>query len=192
LNRELQAALLHGRGVESCGFTYEELLWFLEQRYGKPLNIEFGPGRQEHRPPWPSIGLNPSADPVADIWHDLDGPAADKVSIPLPSNSVQSIKSNQFLEHISQIIPHMNECWRVLVSGGKMEVCVPHRDSPWAVADPTHKRLFVPESFNYFCIGADGNPFVDSFSDYGIRCAFIMEKCVTHPYIDISVVLRKP
>lgn len=187
MNKELQRALLGGRGVVSHPFTHKELLWFLEQRYGQYLDVELGPGRQKHRSLWPSIGLNPSADPKADIWHNLEN------GIPLPSNSIHAIKSNQFLEHIEHIIPHMNECWRVLMPGGLVEACVPHRDSPWAVADPTHKRTFVPESFQYFCIDqATGEPFVDAFSDYGIKCAFTLEQCRTRPRVDIQVVLRKP
>ena len=179
--------LREGHGVRSHSFTHTELLWFLHQRYGGRLKVEFGPGRRKQKPPWASIGLNMSADPVADIFHDLEE------GIPLPANSVATIYSNQFLEHIEHIIPHMNECWRVLIPGGKVEACVPHRDSPWAVADPTHKRTFVPESFQYFCLDTTtGEPFVDAFSDYGIECAFILERCMTRPRVDIQVILRKP
>lgn len=179
------------QGVDGLLCSPDDLLFLLQQRYGKHLKLEFGPGRRKKKDkaPWATIGLNPSADPMSDIYFDLDSAAP----IPLPDNCISEIYSNQVLEHLDNIIHHMNECWRILESGGELFACVPHRASPWAVADPTHKRLLVKESFQYFCIDpATGEPFVDSFSDYGIKCAFIMEKCEVRPKIDIKIWLRKP
>ena len=44
----------------------------------------------------------------------------------------------------------MNECWRVLVSDGRMFISVPAVDSDHAIIDPTHIRFFNKESFNFF------------------------------------------
>jgi len=165
--------------------------WILEkahEEYGEHIVLELGPGRSTEKLKCLTVGLNVSADSLCDIYIDLEYGLSF-----LPDNSITKIHSNQFLEHLQNLISHMNECWRVLMPGGSVEACVPHRDSPWAVADPTHKRTFVPESFRYFCIDKHtGEPFVDAFSDYGIKCAFLLEQCRSRPRVDIQVVLRKP
>lgn len=141
----------------------------LVDKYGE-IELELGPGRiaKEHRRGHATIGLNPSADYFCDIYWNLEN------GIPLEDESVSSITSNQFLEHISRdrLIFLMNEFWRTLKPGGFMVHSVPIVTSPWAWADPTHRNFFQPNSFLYFSAREDGTPFVENFSDYGIRCAF--------------------
>jgi len=149
--------------------------------------VELGPGRKStgHESEiW--IGLDPSADYHCDIYYDLE------FGIPLPDESVDLIKSNQFLEHISRdsFIYFMNETWRVLKNGGAAEHCVPHFLSPWAFGDPTHRNWFSEKSFDYFCLRG-GEPFVDRFSDYGIRTRFVLDNMVVRRGLDISVRLVK-
>jgi len=135
-----------------------------------------------------AFGLNPSADYHCDWYGNLER------GLPLLDDRVGKIHSNQFLEHISRrrLIFFMNECWRVLVPGGTMETCVPHWLSPYAWGDPTHQTVFTEVSFEYFCTRDDGTPFVDRFSDYGIKCAFVLEKQVVRHNLDIRVWMRKP
>lgn len=155
--------------------------------YGPYLKLELGPGQDAH--PWPSIGLNPNADPEADIICDLEW------GIPLPDESVDEIYSNQTLEHLDRgvFIDHMNEEWRVLKPGGFADHCVPHYLSPWAWGDPTHKNVFTEASFLYFCQDPKTKePFVASFSDYGIKANFVLEKREVRVRVDVHVVLRKP
>lgn len=92
--------------------------------------------------------------------------------IPLPSQCVYKIHSNQTLEHIHNIIFLFNEMWRVMKPGGEMWHAVPYYLGPHAWGDPTHVRAFSQESFKYYCVRPDGTPFVENFSDYGIECAF--------------------
>lgn len=180
--------LIHsGEGVWSRDHSPEALLRLLIERYGSRVKVELGPGKVKNES-WGSIGLNGEADPTADIFHDLNE------GIPLPDSSVDEFCSNQTLEHIERgrFIFLMNELWRTLKPGGSMSHCVPHYLSPYADGDPTHKNRFTEATFQYFCVDANGNPFVGSFSDYGIACRFVMEKHVVRPRIDIDVTLRKP
>lgn len=176
-----------GEGVCAGDYTPEELLRLLTERYGQYVVVELGPGKKAN-PSWGSIGLNKDADPSSDIFHDLEG------GIPLPDESVDEFTSNQTLEHISRdnFIFLMNEFWRTLKPGGFMSHCVPHYLSPYADGDPMHRNRFSEVSFQYFCVDANGQPFVDSFSDYGIECRFVLESHIVRPRADIAVKMRKP
>jgi hypothetical protein len=50
----------------------------------------------------------------------------------------------------------MNEIHRVLRPGGVLHVLAPCSGCVNALADPTHVRLFNPQTFKYFCIGRPG------------------------------------
>jgi len=167
---------------------FKDVLAFLHDRYGdKYLKLELGPGRKQSLLTHPSIGLNPSADPVADIFWDLNN------GIPLPGDCIDEIYSNQTLEHIKRenFIFLMNEMWSVMKVGGVMEHCVPEYTSSAAVGDPTHYNMFSRDSFRYFCIRNDGTMFTDRFSDYGITCRFMMESQEVRPGLDITVRMVK-
>ena len=61
------------------------------------------------------------------------------------------IVADNLLEHIDNLIPLMNDCHEALLPGGRMHVVVPNAqnlDDAWA--DPTHRRAFVPGTFDYF------------------------------------------
>lgn len=171
----------------------DDILKFLRVRYGDYIKLELGPGRhygsdgEFAKKAWATVGLNASADPYSDIFYNLER------GIPLPDECIDEIYCNQLLEHINCLIYLMNECWRVLKPGGFMEACVPHWQSVYAWGDPTHVRAFTEASFQYFCIEhKTKRPFVESFSDYGIECGFILEKHNVRRRVDITVVLRKP
>jgi hypothetical protein len=52
----------------------------------------------------------------------------------------------------------MAEIRRVLRPGGVLHAIVPRWDVVNAVADPTHVRLFHPQTFKYFCVARSGRP----------------------------------
>lgn len=99
---------------------------------------------------------------------------AQQMPWPVVDGGVTSIRASHVMEHVpsgAERIAVFNEAHRVLVPGGTFEVIVPGavaRDEGgmlgwWAIADPTHVSLWVPESFHYF----DGT-FAPN-ADYGIR-----------------------
>jgi SAM-dependent methyltransferase len=81
---------------------------------------------------------------VTDVVMDIE-----KEILPYEDNSVNEIHCFETLEHLEDIIFPMNEMWRVLKPDGVLRGKVPGTWSG-AIADPTHKRIFVPESFDYF------------------------------------------
>lgn len=82
-----------------------------------------------------------------------------------PDNSIESIISHHCLEHIGDgFIRLMDECYRVLVPGGKFRIIVPLFPSIAAVEDPDHKRYFTKDTFETFCGADDGSHWHESFS----------------------------
>ena len=90
---------------------------------------------------------------------------------PWADSSVDGLYSSHFLEHIPMayitpdgeinLTPHrpedrdllcrfMEEAHRILVPGGEFHIVVPSGRSNRAFQDPTHRRFFVAESFQYF------------------------------------------
>jgi ubiquinone/menaquinone biosynthesis C-methylase UbiE len=70
--------------------------------------------------------------------------------LPFENDSVDHIRATHVLEHITNLIPLMNECWRVLKVGGTFYIEVPKYPSLDCFKDPTHVRFFVKETFEYF------------------------------------------
>jgi Methyltransferase domain len=62
-------------------------------------------------------------------------------------NSVSDIHCSHFLEHLTawERVAFLNECYRVLVPAGKMQIVVPHWCSCRAYGDPTHQWPPVSE-----------------------------------------------
>jgi len=107
------------------------------------------------------IDISPVFKP--DVVHDLIK------GIPYQDSSVDEIRANHCIEHLSDTIFIMNEIWRVCKNGAIVNIIVPHQSSRMAFADPTHKRIFNEESFKYFC--SNGEHYW-IHKAYGIKCNF--------------------
>lgn len=146
----------------------------------------------------PKAGFN-CVDKCKGAFYRIDVDSKE-LQLPFQSEFVGEIYSSNCFEHIENLIPLMNECWRVLAWGSKMTIIVPHRDCVIATQDPTHKRFFNTQSMKYF-----SGYYTRRYKlDYGIRCIFRVESIdvnikdgeifdgETLPYIkEITFVLRK-
>lgn len=69
----------------------------------------------------------------------------------LPDACVSEIYCSHFIEHIGEeLIPFMEECYRVLEPDGKAHFEMPYYTSIRAWQDPTHKRPISEFTFHYF------------------------------------------
>jgi ubiquinone/menaquinone biosynthesis C-methylase UbiE len=75
---------------------------------------------------------------------------ADCTRLPFKNESFSELHAFHILEHVPDIVSVMNECYRVLKNNGIMTIKVPEFPAVQALADPTHVRFFVPETFRYF------------------------------------------
>lgn len=86
--------------------------------------------------------------PGVDVVADLDDCRSN--TLPFENNSVDEILASHVLEHIKDILPLMQELWRISKNNSSMVIRVPHGASDDAWEDPTHVRAFFPKSFGYF------------------------------------------
>lgn len=100
--------------------------------------------------------------------------------LPFKNDSIGEVRAFSVLEHLDETIDCLNEIWRVCADGAILCIYVPHCRSTMGVADPTHKKLFNEESFQYFC--RNGNHY-RLHESYEIKCCFdLIEETIYHHY----------
>jgi SAM-dependent methyltransferase len=90
------------------------------------------------------INLDMSANNNADVVADLED------GLPFKNESVDVLYASHVMEHIHKFPELMQECYRVLKPRGLLHIKVPDAGCRAAIADPTHYRYFVPETFYHF------------------------------------------
>ena len=87
-----------------------------------------------------------------------------------PDSSVSEVRAWDAFEHLRHKIHTMNECYRVLVPGGTLDLIVPTTDGRGAFQDPTHVSFWTPNDLWYFC---EDHPCWQRFhASYGITARF--------------------
>jgi len=75
---------------------------------------------------------------------------ANMEALPFKSDTFNQVRALHVLEHVPNIVSVMNEIYRVLKWNGEFIVEVPEFPHWKSVADPTHVRYFIEDSFRYF------------------------------------------
>lgn len=75
------------------------------------------------------------------VVSDIEAP------LPFTDNSFHLVLASHIIEHVANYDQLVQEIHRVLKPGGVFVVRVPEFPCQASVADPDHKRFFVPESF---------------------------------------------
>lgn len=83
--------------------------------------------------------------PGVDVTHDLR-----VLPWPWEDDTAEEIRFIDVLEHLPEVVPIIDECWRILRAGGVLYLSVPHYEHQNAWLDPTHLRAFHLDSFDYF------------------------------------------
>jgi SAM-dependent methyltransferase len=108
---------------------------------GRPLRLNLGAGEQRIDG---FFGIDHLPLTGTDILADLNEP------LPLlPDGSVEHVRTRHVLEHVRNFLPLMEELYRILRPGGRIDIIVPHFSNPLAYSDPTHVRFFGLYSFYY-------------------------------------------
>lgn len=122
----------------------------LQANKNKPIKINLG------------AGLEPTEGWINTDW--VEGKGIDKVfnllddEWPFNDGIADEIKAIDVLEHMpnytasnkSTPIHFVEECHRILQTGGTLTIQVPHYQSPNLWIDPTHVRGYDPKSMDYF------------------------------------------
>lgn len=92
-----------------------------------------------------SVGLDMLALTGVDIIGDFTR------GLPLRDNSVDGIFTAHTLEHAENLLPVMEEFWRVCKPNAAIYAKGPHAACPYTTwSDPTHRRGLTIETFRYF------------------------------------------
>lgn len=96
------------------------------------------------------VGIDRRAAPGVDIVHDLT-----RAPWPVPDDAFDGAYTSHLLEHMAgeDFWTVLREVHRVVRSGGRVTVIVPHKDHDDAWADPTHVRFFTKGTFERICDG---------------------------------------
>lgn len=115
----------------------------------KKLNLGCGPYKVNG---FINIDRNPRQKP--DVIRDV------RKGLPFDSNSVEEIRAYHFLEHFDcdEFLFVLEECYRVLVDKGTMEIRVPLDYT----GDIDHKMVFTETSFNMLFLADGGGDYFDS------------------------------
>jgi ubiquinone/menaquinone biosynthesis C-methylase UbiE len=97
----------------------------------------------ESREGW--VNLDVADLPGVDVVHDLD-----EISMPFQNAAFDYIECIDVLEHVRDFPAVMREIHRVLAPGGRVRIEGPHFTSYTWPTDPTHRRAFAINTFEFF------------------------------------------
>jgi SAM-dependent methyltransferase len=101
--------------------------------------------------------------PGVDIVHDLN-----KLPLPFIDEEFECIRCDNILEHV-EYLPLMEELHRILKKGGVLRIRVPHFTSRNNFVDPTHKKCFSIDTFDFFVKNITKNDYYFNFHFEHIR-----------------------
>lgn len=114
-----------------------------------------------HLPGYVNVDICPPCDQIADLSRPW----------PWADSSVSEIIAHDIVEHLPDRIHTMNEAWRVLAPGGRIEIVVPSAVKGSGFAqDPTHVSQWCRNTFQYFDVEAYA--FARLSKHYGIKGGF--------------------
>ncbi len=91
------------------------------------------------------VNLDLAALPGVDVVHDLD-----VYPWPLEAEAFDEIECLDILEHLRELPDAMRELHRVCAPGGRVRIRGPHFTSYNWPTDPTHRRAFAINTFEFF------------------------------------------
>lgn len=90
--------------------------------------------------------------PHIDVAWDLE-----RLPWPPPDSAFEEILATDVFEHLRlEVQEWLDECRRILKPGGLLSMRLPAWDYHYSYRDPTHRRVFHPETFYYWCPNAPG------------------------------------
>ncbi len=106
-----------------------------------PKKLNLGCGR-DIKEGW--INLDSANIPGVDVVHDIE-----KLPLPFHDEEFNEILAQDILEHV-EYIPVLKDIHRILKNGGLLTIRVPHFTSKNNFIDPTHKKRFSINTFDFF------------------------------------------
>ena len=124
------------RGLDAEAYVREQ------RRRGRPAVFDLGCGKRKTAG---AFGMDAVPLPGVDLVHDLE-----ERPYPLPDGCADEVVLNHVIEHFADPLPILEEVWRIARAGGRVHIRTPHCSGILAWKDPTHRRAFTSESFDYY------------------------------------------
>lgn len=101
---------------------------------------------------WETINIDNNRSVTGIVYRDI------MRGLPFADGVADEVIGEHIIEHLGaeDFIFFFNEAHRVLKEGGLLKVKTPYFQGKWAFIDPTHKRLMMENSFDFF-INCDYN-----------------------------------
>ncbi len=145
----------------------------------KKLNIGCG---NNILPGW--VNLDVSALPGVDVVCDIE-----KLPLPFADEQFDEILCQDVLEHV-EYIPILRDILRIMKKGASLNIRVPHFTSKFNAMDPTHKKTFSINTFDFFVKGSseqDSRGYYFDFAFSSCREAKIVFEKDLKVFIFVSV-----
>lgn len=108
-------------------------------------SLELGAGRN------PLPGMTVYHDRIAHSPHISVAWDLDLLRWPWADGEWDLVIARDVMEHLRlDVAEWLDECWRILKPGGRLLLRLPAFDNPLSFRDPTHRRVFHPETFHYW------------------------------------------
>jgi SAM-dependent methyltransferase len=131
------------------------------------------------------INLDRTALPSVDVVHDLN-----QLPLPFESSSFDQVAARDVLEHV-EYVPLLRDICRVLRSGGRLDIQVPHFTAANNFIDPTHRHRFSIRTFEFFVPDSEfGRDYYFDFSFHAIavrRIRFLKWPLVYNYFVEALV-----
>lgn len=127
----------------------------------KKLNIGCGVDTKQG---W--INLDSIHIPGVDVVHDIE-----KLPLPFGDSEFDEILAQDVLEHVDYI-PVLKDLHRILKKGGLLRVRTPHFTSKNNFIDPTHRRMFSVNTWDFFVASPAASKHIEKERVYYFDFAF--------------------
>ena len=91
------------------------------------------------------IGVDFRKTDATDVVHDLRC-----YPWPFEAGQFENVIAKDIIEHMIEVIPFIDECWRIVKPNGHLYIRTTYFMSEQSYRDPTHYHYFTLESFDYF------------------------------------------
>jgi SAM-dependent methyltransferase len=98
-----------------------------------------------------------------------------RIPYPFGTGSVDEVHLSHVLEHLDNPVAVLAEIWRILKQDGRLHIRVPHYTGTFAWKDPTHRRCFSSESFDYFGVNPYSYYTSARFDVESVRLRYFMQ-----------------
>ncbi len=144
------------------------------------MKLNFGCGKDIRKG---YINLDIAKLPGVDKIHNIN-----KFPYPFKDNFFDEIYCSHVLEHVNDLIKTLEELYRIAKPSSRLIIKCPYFSSPGAFSDPTHKRFFTYNTFDYF----DKNSSLNYYSKARFKTLKKRIKIVSSKNILIKIITLIP